>query len=99
MCKCKVCSDKQGYEELMSQLDNLRYCPGDDFDYKKANEITKQLDEYEAYWYYGGPCSVSVFLYNDGEELDYEEYERRSADAEGQLRNFHYCPKCGRKLD
>lgn len=97
MCKCKVCSDKAGYEELMSQLDSLLHASGGDFDYTKANEISKQLDEYEVWYYLDGSYAVSVFLYNGGEELDYEEYERRSADDDS-LRKIQYCPMCGRKL-
>lgn len=98
MCKCKVCSDKAGYEKLMSQLDDLLHS-GNDFDYQKANEITKQLDGYEAYWYEDvGSCSIAVFLYNGGEEFDYENYKRYSTDT-GAMRNFNYCPMCGRKLN
>lgn len=97
MCKCKVCSDKAGYEKLMSELDDLLHSD-DDFDYQKANEITKQLDEYEVYYYLDDWYSVSVFLYNNGEELDYEEYDRRSVN-DNFFHNIHYCPKCGRKLN
>ena len=49
MCKCKVCSDKAGYEKLMSELNDLLHSPDGDICYEKMNRITRQLDDYEAY--------------------------------------------------
>lgn len=95
MCKCKVCSDKQGYEELMRELSNA--LQHKDIDYQAIGKITRQLDEYEAYYYMRSE-PVSVFLYNGGEELIYEEYERNSVER-SELHHFNYCPRCGRKLD
>lgn len=95
MCKCKVCSDKQGYEKLMRELNDV--LSHTDIDYQLFGKILNRLDEYEAYYYVS--CEpISVFLYNSGEKLDHEDYRRSPVDL-NELSHFDYCPHCGRKLN
>lgn len=98
MCRCKVCSDVEGYNRLIKQLNEINESGDDVAICKGRNNILYQLDEYEAYCYSNGWTSVSVFLYNGGQTLDYEAYEVCEGDKYA-LRYFKYCPHCGRKLD
>lgn len=102
MCTCKVCSDKAGYDELKAEIYHLCFSEeeasraGDSDWWDDVRRVKKSLLEYAvvAYRTFYGPAYV--FIYNKGEEMDPETYEFTPSNF---VKNYKYCPICGRKLD
>ena len=100
ICKCKVCSDKQGYDELKAEIYHLCFSEeeassaGDSDWWDDLNRVKKSLREYAVGSYRTFDGNAYVFAYNKGEEMDPE-----SCKFVPSSFNSNYCPMCGRKLN
>lgn len=102
MCKCKVCSDKAGYDALKAEIYRLCFSEeeanraGDKDWWDDLNRVKKCLREYAVSRYRTWDGIAYVFTYNGMEEMDPECCKFVPSKF---VKDYKYCPYCGRKLN